>query len=280
MKKLKPGDMVDGYRVVRLLGEGGMGVVYLVEDTERGDSAALKLLDPKHERVDVARKRFELEAWAVQELDSPYLVKYRAYRADADPPYLAMEYVEGKTLSKLLMARGPMPVDAMVRCSRHVLAGLDVVHGAKLLHRDLKPTNVIRTAGGIYKLMDFGLVRSLDFNQQLTAPDMMVGTIYYLAPEVVWGAPYSPGSDLYAMGVMVHQLLTGKVPFNDPDPMRILTRIRTERLEPVLGLREDVPEPLSKWLQGITEPDPVLRPATAREAMLQLEAAIQKSNLA
>ncbi len=263
-------DVIGKYQIVRTLGRGGMGVVYLARDTRLAREVAIKVINQNLEGADIALKRFQVEAQSIAQLKSQFIVHIYDYAPDTEQPYLVMEYIHGKALSEIIHTTAPMPAAAVVDCAHQVLSGLAAAHSRGIVHRDIKPANVLLGQEGIYKLMDFGLARSMEDDAQLTATGMLMGTLHYMAPELARGESASPQTDLYSLGIVIYQMLCGKVPFDEPSPLKLLRRIANERPEPIEWLRKDIPEPLAKWLAHLIEADPLQRTCGAKQALEEL----------
>ena len=260
------------YRILGLLGRGGMGSVWRGRDDALGRDAAVKVIDGPFAAE--AIRRFGEEARAAAALASPHIVQIWEYAPEARPPFLAMEYVPGKSLFQLVRSGGPQPVATVLDCARQVLAGLATAHAAGIVHRDIKPANILlATTGpsaGTFKLTDFGLACSADRDQSLTATGTLLGTLSYLAPEVALGDDATPSSDLYALGATLHEMLTGRPPLSAESPLKLLRRITTESIPPIGTLRPDLPADLSAWLDRLVARDRADRFPSADAALAAL----------
>lgn len=222
---LAPGaELADGrYRLERILGRGGMAVVWLGQDQRLHRPVAIKVISDALAGDPDFQTRFVREARLAAGLTHANLVGVYDYRAER-PPFLVMEYVDGGTLADRLAAgRRPVPDDARA-IARDLLAALDVIHRAGILHRDIKPANVLVGSDGRVRLTDFGIAQAEDATR-LTRTGQLIGTLRYLAPEVVEGAPASPQSDLYALGKLIDEIGDGRLAglvarLTDPDPGR------------------------------------------------------------
>lgn len=202
--------MQERYKVIRLLGKGGMGKVYLASDRERGHEVALKVLAVSRGEISHALARFQREARAQASVENPHVVGIYDFSFESDPPFLSMEYVEGQDLASLLSWHGALPLDQVLRIARDVAEGLDCLHQHGVLHRDLKPANLmVRKQDGSAVLMDLGLARIEDATA-LTATGQVVGTPMYLPPETLRDKGWQPASDLYQLGAILFELLVGK----------------------------------------------------------------------
>ncbi|AZA08911.1 PASTA domain-containing protein [Corynebacterium pseudopelargi] len=212
MAELKAGDLLENrYRIEAPIAKGGMSTVYRCLDVRLGRLVAAKVMHEHYVEDPVFRQRFQREARSMAQLSHPCLVGVYDFSADGDEVFLVMELITGGTLRELLAERGPMPPHAAVAVMRQVLTGLAVAHDAGMIHRDLKPDNVLIHSDHSVKLADFGLVRAASAAQATSA--QIVGTVSYLSPEQVSGEELTPASDVYSAGIVLFELLTGTTPF-------------------------------------------------------------------
>lgn len=218
------------YQLRDLLGEGGMASVYLAYDSALDRQVAIKTLHTELGREQSFRERFRREAQAVAKLSHPNIVSVFDTGEDeldgALMPYIVMEYVEGQPLGSVLAAdiqqHGAMPADKALKVTADVLAALETSHEMGLVHRDIKPGNVMMTKRGVIKVMDFGIARAMQSGvTSMTQTGMVVGTPQYLSPEQALGRGVDARSDLYSVGIMLFQLLTGRLPFDADSPLAI-----------------------------------------------------------
>ena len=215
------GTLFDGrYQIVRKLGSGGMANVYLAEDQELGRRVAIKILDDRHARDSQFVERFRREAQNAAGLSHPNIVSIYDRGEAEGTYYIAMEYVEGRTLKELIVARGPSPLGIAIDYTRQILSALRFAHRNGIVHRDIKPHNVIVDGEGRVKVMDFGIARA-GAASQMTEAGSIIGTAQYLSPEQARGAPVDQTSDLYSTGIVLYELLTGTVPFTGETPVEI-----------------------------------------------------------
>ncbi|TYR62169.1 protein kinase domain-containing protein, partial [Streptomyces parvus] len=218
------------YQLRDLLGEGGMASVYLAYDSALDRQVAIKTLHTELGREQSFRERFRREAQAVAKLQHTNIVSVFDTGEDelggALMPYIVMEYVEGQPLGSVLAAdirqHGAMPADKALKVTADVLAALETSHEMGLVHRDIKPGNVMMTKRGVVKVMDFGIARAMQSGvTSMTQTGMVVGTPQYLSPEQALGRGVDARSDLYSVGIMLFQLLTGRIPFDADSPLAI-----------------------------------------------------------
>lgn len=247
--------MLEGrYRIDAPIARGGMSMVFRGVDTRLDRPVAIKVMDPKFAGDPQFLTRFEFEARAVAKLKHPALVAVYDQGLDGDHPFLIMELVEGGTLRELLRERGPMPPHAVRAVAEPVLAAIGVAHRAGLVHRDVKPENVLISDAGEVKIADFGLVRAVAA-ANTTSASVILGTAAYLSPEQVTSGTADSRSDVYSFGLLIFEMLTGKVPFTGDTSLSVAY----QRIE------NDVPPP-SRFIAGVPpEFDDLVARATARE---------------
>ncbi|MGB2873917.1 MAG: Stk1 family PASTA domain-containing Ser/Thr kinase [Gaiellaceae bacterium] len=264
------GTVFDGrYRIVRKLGAGGMADVYLAEDQELGRRVAIKILNDRHAADDQFVERFRREAKNAAGLSHPNIVSiYDRGRAEGTY-YIAMEYLDGRSLKELIVGRGPAPIKVAVDYARHVLAALGFAHRHGIVHRDIKPHNVLVGPEGRLKVTDFGIARS--GASQMTEVGSIIGTAQYLSPEQARGSPVDQTSDLYSVGVVLYELLTGQVPFTGDTPLEIAMKHLSEVPKPPSELRPEVPHDLDLVVLRALAKDPADRYSTAEEMDADLE---------
>ncbi|MEH0147626.1 protein kinase [Corynebacterium sp. Q4381] len=216
--RLAVGDSLEGrYIIDRPIARGGMATVYRCVDTRLGREVAAKVMHEQYVHDPVFSERFRREARAMAQLSHPNLVNVYDFSADGDTIFLIMELITGGTLRELLDERGPMPAHAAASVMRGMLTGLSVAHAKGLIHRDIKPDNVLINADHRVKLADFGLVRAASDATHST--DQIVGTVAYLSPEQVDGTHLTAASDVYSAGIVFFELLTGRTPFHGDSPL-------------------------------------------------------------
>jgi serine/threonine-protein kinase len=256
--------LFDGrYRIIRRLGSGGMANVYLAEDEELGRRVAIKVLDEKHANDDQFVERFRREAKNAASLSHPNIVSIYDRGEAEGTYYIAMEYIEGRTLKDLIVAHGPLPVDKAVTYARQILGALRFAHRKGIVHRDIKPHNVLVDSDGRLKVTDFGIARA--GASQMTEAGSIIGTAQYLSPEQARGAPVDQRSDLYSIGVVLYEMLTGSVPFTGDTPVEIAMKHLSAVPKPPSASRPDVPDDLDLVTVRALAKDPRERFQTAEE---------------
>jgi len=264
------------YRLDHQLAVGGMAEVWVAYDKVLGRKVAVKMLKPNLARDPVFVERFRREAVAAARLSHPSIVAVFDTVSENEAEAVVMELVQGRTLRQVLDAQGRLSVADTVRIGAAVAAALDAAHRADIVHRDVKPGNVLLSNEGRVLLSDFGIAKALSASSDLTSDNIMLGTAKYLSPEQVTGARIDPRSDLYSLAVVLYESLTGSVPFvADTDAATALMRLRREPM-PIRSIRPGVPRPLDDLVLTSMARDPARRPASAavfRDALLRVNAA-------
>ena len=251
------------YVIKRKLGSGGMADVYLAEDQELGRRVALKLLDDRHASDEQFVERFRREAQSAAGLNHPNIVSIFDRGRAEGTYYIAMEFLDGRTLKELLVRNGPTPIPIAIDYARQILGALAFAHRNGIIHRDIKPHNIVVGGDGRLKVTDFGIARS--GASQMTEAGSIVGTAQYLSPEQARGAPVDPRSDLYSLGIVLYEMLTGKVPFTGDTPVEIAMKHLSQIPEPPSTLRPEVPHDLDAVVMRALAKDPEQRYGSAEE---------------
>jgi eukaryotic-like serine/threonine-protein kinase len=261
------------YRVVRKLGTGGMANVYLAEDQELGRRVAIKMLDARHSQDEQFVERFRREAKNVAGLSHPNIVSIYDRGQAEGTYYIAMEYLEGRSLKELLVARGPTPLPVAIDYARQILAAVGFAHRHGIVHRDIKPHNVVVAPDGRLKVTDFGIARS--GTSQMTETGSIIGTAQYLSPEQAKGAPVTPASDIYSVGIVLYEMLTGSVPFTGDTPLEIAMKHLSAIPEPPSEQRPEIPHELDSIVLRSLAKDPDDRYQSAEQMDADLARAAQ-----
>jgi serine/threonine-protein kinase len=259
----------DRWRLLELLGSGGQATVWLAEDRTLGQRVALKVLHTDaNERT---RGRWLEEVRQGRRLSHPNLIRIFDLVETSDRPVAVMEYVPGGTLSDRVRDTGPQPVNDVIDWTRDVLEVLSYLHQQRIVHRDVKPSNLLLTEDGRIKLSDLGLVRSLDRGSDLTRTMEGIGTPRFMAPEQLRGEQPTPACDLYSLGVTLYQLLTGRLPFDGDSAYQIADGHLHDEPIPVRDHRPDCPRWLAAFVARLLEKDPRARYPSARATLMALE---------
>jgi hypothetical protein len=263
----QPGSLgrLDHYEVLGVVGKGGMGVVLRARDTKLERVVAIKVLAAPLAACGTARRRFAREARAAAAVRDEHVIDIHAVCDDPALPYLVMEYVEGCTLEALLHRGGPPGVQEVLRIGLQVASGLAAAHQQGLVHRDVKPANILLENGvQRVKLTDFGLARAAD-DASLTQSGVIAGTPLYMAPEQARGEPVDARTDLFSLGSVLYELCTGRPAFRGPTAVAVLRRVCREAARPIREVNPDVPEALCRLIERLHAKKPADRPASAQE---------------
>jgi serine/threonine protein kinase, bacterial len=273
------GTVLDGrYRVEVMIATGGMSSVYRGLDLRLDRPVALKIMDSRYAGDQQFLTRFQREARAVARLKDPGLVAVYDQGIEGRHPFLVMELVEGGTLRELLRERGPMPPHAVAAVLAPVLGGLAVAHAAGLVHRDVKPENVLISDDGGVKIADFGLVRAVA-EAKITSTSVILGTAAYLSPEQVSTGDASPRSDVYAVGILAYELLTGDTPFTGDSALAVAYQRIDNDVPAASTVIAGVPTQFDELVRHATARDPAGRYADARDMAEDLEAIVDQLGL-
>ncbi len=266
------------YEIISSIGKGGAGKVYLANDTFENRQVAVKTADPNATMSNID-KRFKMEAEILSKLHSPYIISFYDYFIEDGIQMIIMEYVEGISLEqKLKKERAISPKEAL-KFTKQLLEALQEVHSHKVYHRDIKPDNIHITIEGNMKLLDFGIVQESD-DQDLTKQGSVIGTISYLAPEIIIN-PYkkaNPRTDIYSVGIMIYELLTGIKPFKAKDGLvgaeknnNLALNIVQQPAIPPSEMDGNIPENLSHFVMKLIDKEPSERYQSTKEALIDIE---------
>jgi eukaryotic-like serine/threonine-protein kinase len=265
------GRTVGNYRIEACVGSGGMGVVYRGSDIRLDRPVALKFIWPALSTDPVVKDRFMVEARAAAGLDHPNICTvHEVGKTDDGALFIAMAYYEGETLKERLV-RGPLPIEEAVDTVVQIARGVSAAHARGIVHRDIKPGNILVTRGGVAKLLDFGIAKDGESSQ--TDPSIAMGTAAYMSPERFRGGVVDARSDVWSLGVVLHELLTGRRPFEGDSPAQILHSVLREDPAPLGESRADVPAALEAVVRRALARDPDRRPRSAEELIAELRAA-------
>jgi serine/threonine protein kinase len=273
------------YLIRRLCGEGGMGRVYEAEHTEIGKRVALKVLHPAYTKTPDVVERFRREARAASKIDHPNVVNVTDSGTTADGAFFfVMEYIEGIELGLAIHREGPLPVERMLRITEQVAEGVHAAHEAGIIHRDLKPENVLLIAreGGseFVKVLDFGIAKSAEVEEsaktgrRLTRPGVAMGTPEYMAPEQAAGKPADPRSDIYAVGSIMYEMLTGEPPYDGDNVMEVLHKKANQAPRPLRELRPGVSPAVVALVERAMARNPAARPASMAALAAEVRAVL------
>jgi serine/threonine-protein kinase len=261
------------YRVEETLGHGGMATVYLARDVELDRPVAIKVL-AEHLGGDPAfRERFLREARMAAKLSHPNIVQVFDAGEDGDRPYIVMECVEGSTLAEEVKESGKVAPDRVVDLALQVCGGLEHAHSAGVIHRDVKPQNLLLRDDGTVKIADFGIARAAEATTNITQLGTVLGTAAYLSPEQAAGESVTAAADIYSLGVVLYELLTGRTPYVFENLAELAYKQREEPIRPLREVEPDVPAPLEAVVMRCLARNPEYRPSSAAEVARELAAA-------
>jgi serine/threonine protein kinase/TolB-like protein len=264
------------YRVLKLLDAGGMGMVFLAEDEQLKRQVALKVVKPTLAVTEETRQRFLREAQSAAALRHDNIVTIYQVGLDRGTPWLAMELLEGQSLSGRLASDKRLPVSEAIAIARQIAKALALAHARGLVHRDIKPANVwLEMPSGRAKVLDFGLARRESEADCLTQPGLVVGTPAYMAPEQARGAPTDHRADLFSLGCVIYHMLAGASPFRGRDTLAVLTALVEHSPPPLRSIGLQIPPALDDLIQNLLAKDPGSRPSSAievDEALATIEA--------
>ncbi len=269
---------IGDYEILEEIGAGGMGTVYLGRQQETRQVAAVKLLPPALAREEGFRLRFTREILALQQLNSPHIVRFYASGEDLDSVFYAMEYVAGETLSEKLRASRKLPWRDAVDITLQLCLALKSAHDAGIVHRDLKPSNVLIDTDGTVKLSDFGIAQVFAADK-LTMTGGVVGTAEYMSPEQATGQRANKRSDLYSLGALLYVMLTGRPPFTGPTAVDILQKHRYGQFDRPGRYAPEIPLDLDNLVVQLLEKEPDKRLPDAYVLSLRLQEILRKQDL-
>jgi predicted Ser/Thr protein kinase len=257
-----PLDVIGGrYELEELVGSGGMSSVYRAHDRLLERTVALKILHRRLGADDEYVERFRREARAVAQLAHPNIVTVIDRGEDAGRQFIVFEYVDGKTLKQVVERSGPLPINEVVRLGAGIASALAYAHDRGIVHRDVKPQNVLLNGDGGAKVTDFGIARSLDVEHGVTQTGTVLGTSDYIAPEQASGQQVDDRSDVYSLGVVLYELLTGELPFSGESFVAVAMKHVNESAPSVLERRPDTPRELASLVDAMLAKDHAIRPS-------------------
>ncbi len=263
-KPLIPVALIAAYKMIRLLGKGGMGTVYLAEDNASKRPVAIKIISKELAKDSRGRNRFVREARTMATVEHPHVVHFYTVGEFSDQPYIVMEYVEGETLAERIKREGPLPLNEALRILRQSVEALDAAWGKQLIHRDIKPSNILLDKKGEVHVADFGLAKPLkiDSDSTLTQSGSIIGSPHYMSPEQAQGKSTDFRSDIYALGIVLYEMLVGERPFEDTTPLAIVLKHLNTPMPSPRDKRRELPESVVRLLQWMTRKESDKRPSS------------------
>ncbi|MEW6180052.1 MAG: protein kinase [Chloroflexota bacterium] len=265
------------YQLLQTIGTGGMAVVYLGRDTMLERPVAIKILREDYSKNEAFRERFRLEAKAAANLSHPNIVTVHDFGFDSDRLYLVMEYLPGTDLKTIIRERNRLPIDEAVNIIVQAATGIGYAHRAGLIHCDVKPHNILVTPDQRIKVTDFGIARAMATVHPDEKSDVVWGSPLYFSPEQAAGEPPSPASDVYSLGVVLYEMVTGRLPFQNSDPVELARMHREVLPPPPRRFNPEIPPTLEQIILKVLAKEPAARYRTADQFARVLSTFIQNS---
>ena len=266
--------LANRYRLTEQIGMGGMAIVYRAVDLRTGHNVAVKVLRPEYNEDSEFISRFQREAEAASKMTHHNIVNLLDVGMDGENRYLVMEYVQGKTLKTVIQERGKLSPALAGQIAIRILSALEHAHRNGIVHRDIKPQNILVHADGHIKVADFGIARIAN-SSTLTKGDNVMGSVHYFSPEQAKGEGANATSDLYSTGVVLYEMLTGKVPYDGDNPVAVAMQHLHATPVPIQNLAPDVPPALVRVCMKAMEKNPAMRYQTARDMAADIRAALE-----
>src|SRR5262249_8930483 len=270
------GRLVGPYRITEKIGEGGMGSVFRGIDTMLEREVAIKMLRPELASQPEVVERFRTEAVTLAKLNHPNIATLFSFLRDGDDYFMVMEFVRGQTVDELIRCFGAMTVERAVPLRCQALDGIDHAHRMAIIHRDIKPANMMLTDSGSVKVMDFGIARVLG-SARLTRQGNVVGTIEYMSPEAVRGLEVDARSDVYSLGILLYEMLTGRVPFDSTSEFEMMKMQVEQAPAPPRTFTSNIPIQIEQAIMPTLAKKPEARFQTAGEFRAMLLSALGKT---
>lgn len=271
---INKGDKInERYQIARMIGEGGMANVYLAVDTILERKVAVKILRGDLADDEKFVRRFQREAISASSLSHPNIVEMYDVGEDNGKYFIVMEYLEGKTLKNLIKRRGALTVHEVIDIMKQLLSAISHAHASYIIHRDIKPQNVLILDDGTVKITDFGIAMALNSNE-LTQTNSVMGSVHYLPPEQANGSGATIKSDIYSLGILMYELLTGKIPFKGENAVEIAIKQMKEQIPSVCKINPETPQSLENIILKACAKNPKNRYETVTEMYNELEVSL------
>ena len=254
------GQIIDNYKIIEVIGRGGMGVVYKATDLNLEKTVALKMIDPFYARDENFLRRFRTEAIALAKLENKNIVGVYALRETDNGLFMVMEYVQAKTVSDWLKEKGAFQIDEALKIIRQLLNAINHAHQVGVIHRDIKPNNILLCEDGTVKVMDFGLAKLIQEHGEQSTVTQTAGTLFYMSPEQIKGSKIDNRSDIYSIGMTIYEMLTGRIPFErGSGDFNIQKQIIEGKIVPPDNYNSGLPKPLVKFIMKAIDKNPEKR---------------------
>ena len=268
----------DRYQIIRSIGEGGMANVYLAHDTILDREVAVKILRGDLADDEKFVRRFQREAIAASSLSHPNIVEMYDVGEDNGKYYIVMEYVEGKTLKSLIKKRGALTLPEVIDIMQQLTSAISCAHDSNIIHRDIKPQNVLIKEDGIVKITDFGIAMALNSNE-LTQTNSVMGSVHYLPPEQANGKGATLKSDIYSLGIVMFELLTGKLPFRGENAVEIAIKQMKNQIPSVCSMNENIPQSVENIILKACAKNPKNRYNTVNDMYADIETCLDEDRV-
>ena len=267
----------DRYEIIKSIGEGGMANVYLAFDTILERNVAVKVLRGDLASDEKFVRRFQREALSASSLSHPNIVEVYDVGEEEGNHYIVMEYVEGKTLKQLVQKRGALTIPEVIDIMKQLTDGLAHAHDAYIIHRDIKPQNILILDNGLLKITDFGIAVAMNATS-LTQTNSVMGSVHYLPPELANGKGPTIKSDIYSVGILMYELLTGEVPFKGDNAVEIALKHMKEKIPSVRKINPVIPQSVENIILKATAKNPRNRYNDVREMYNDLDTCLSREN--
>ncbi|EGT3614679.1 Stk1 family PASTA domain-containing Ser/Thr kinase [Clostridium perfringens] len=258
------------YELLECVGEGGMSFVYKAKCRKLNRFVAVKILKDEFKNNEEIVRRFKKEATAIANLSNPNVVNVLDVGTQDDMNYIVMEYVEGKTLKDIIKEKGALPYEIAISIAIKVAKALECAHRSGIIHRDVKPQNILVTEEGVVKVTDFGIAKSMD-SSTIAHTNSVMGSAHYFSPEQAKGNYTDYRTDIYSLGIVLYEMVTGVVPFNGDSPVTVAVKHIQEKAVPPKNINPNIPNSLNDLILKAMEKDPINRYQTAKEIIGDLE---------
>lgn len=266
------------YKIKKSIGSGGMAKIFLAHDTELDKYVAIKMLGNDPNAPTSNKQRFREEMRLARHINSPYVVHFYEGKYDNYIQYIAMEYVNGKMLKEVIEAQGRLQPDQAVDYAIQIARGFSQIHAENIIHRDLKTSNIMITNTNDVKIIDFGIAISSD-SIRYTQTGKVIGSVHYLAPELIDQQEASVQSDIYALGIIIYEMLIGKTPFSGGTPMQIALKHKTDKIPQVNAIYPNIPQSLANIVAKATAKDKNQRYQSMRQLEADLSSCLSQNRI-
>ena len=266
------------YKVIRKVGKGGMAEVFLAQDKNTLELFAIKILSPDKSNNYSEKMRFQSEIKLMQKVNSEYVVKIYDWTWDKDKQFIVMEYVEGESLKHYISSKSRLNVDEVVEFGKQLALGFQEIHNKGIVHRDIKSSNIIIDTHNQVKIIDFGIAITKE-SERYTKVDSIIGSVYYIAPELIDQSPPTPKSDIYSFGILLFEMLTGRLPYKSNEQMAILNMHQKRNVPEVNKIFPDIPQSVANIIIKATTKDPNKRYDSMYDVYRDLSTALSKERL-